>query len=159
MARFEFRLQSLIRLRERERDAASQELQKAMLASQKLLEHIEELKAEHAAQHPSQDENGAIEPQKYLEAQRYQLHLSQEIRTTQNQRELINQEVEVRRLKLVECEKAVRSVERLREIEFKEWQDQQQRAAQIALDQWAGFRYWKNQDEKPTTIPQNPNNR
>lgn len=151
MSQFNFRLRSVLQLRERHRDEAAQSYQQALLAIRKLDEQIEQLLQEHAAQKPYQaaSSTGDVSPQKLLESQRYQMHLLQEVRELHSQKKLVEAESEKRRLVLVEREKDVRSIEKLHGRQLAQWHDDEARRQQIALDQWAGFQYWESSREKP----------
>ena len=159
MAKFQFRLQSVMQLRERKRDEVAQAYQQALLAMKKLRDRIEELLTEHAAQMPVQARviTGLVATQTVLESQRYQLHLMQEINQLRSQLQLVEQESEKRRWVLVKHEQELRSIEKLKERQLQEWQASNARQDQIALDQWSGFRYWETQQnavQAPGTDPE-----
>lgn len=145
MAKFQFKLQSVLGLRMRKRDEASQAYEQALLAKQKLLDQIEDLREQHRAQHPYQADSshGLVDSQRLLESQRYQLHLLQEVKGLQSNLQLVEAECEKRRLRLVDTEKDVRSFEKLREKQRQEWEAENIKREQIAVDQWSGFQYWK----------------
>ena len=145
MSRYKFRLQSVLRLRQRKRDQATESYQQALLAIQKLETEIEQLQREHASQNPLRIDScrGSVDPQRILESQRYQMHLQQQVDHLRSQTKLVAQEAERRRLNLVECEKQVRIMENLEKRQLEAWTAEAQKKEQIALDQWAGFRYWE----------------
>lgn len=147
MNQFTFRLQSVIQIRARARDAASHAYQKALQARAKLDDQISELNAEHDSQQPFQQASSLkqVNPQRLLESQRYQMMLQQDIAGLRSKRAVIEEECERRRLALVEREKAVRAIEKLREKRLAEWQVSELAKQQIAMDQWSGFRYWDKQ--------------
>lgn len=154
MAGFEFQLGSVLKLRERARDIASQMYEQALTARSRLDEQIAELQQLRDAQRPYQKESssGVINPQNVLDSQRYQMQLTQEVQAVESQRDLVEAECEKRRLLLVDREKEVRSLEKLRERQLAEWNASQAKQQQITLDQWAGFRYWESEqlDSKKT---------
>ena len=135
----------MLRLRERDRDAAANSCREALAAKEKLLSQIESLMQEHAAQQPLQASSilGQVDTQRLLESQRYQMHLLQQANHLRSQVQLVEAEYEKRRLRLVAKEQELRSLEKLKEKQEAEWQSLQLNRAQIALDQWAGFQYWK----------------
>ena len=145
MPHYKFRLQNIVGLRERERDAAAGSYKEALAAKAKLEGQVAELLQEHAQQMPLQADSsvGQINTQRLIESQRYQLHLMQQANQLRSQIELIEAECEKRRLKLVVKEQALRSLEKLRDKQRTQWNAQQAEREQIALDQWAGFKYWK----------------
>ena len=133
-----------MRLRERDRDAAANSYKEAMLAKEKLLKQVDELMQEYATQQPVQSDSnlGQVNTQRLLESQRYQMHLLQQVHQLRSQLQIVEAEVEKRRLKLVKKEQDLRSLEKLRENKEAEWNTQRLHREQIALDQWAGFQYW-----------------
>ncbi len=135
----------MVRLRERERDVAAESFKQAQYARQKLLLQVDELLEEHASQVPLQSDSiaGQVNPQRLLESQRYQMQLLQEVAQLKSQIQLVEAECEKRRLTLVKHEQNVSSLEKLRSKQQAEWEADRQRLEQLALDQWAGFRYWK----------------
>ena len=152
MSQFQFRLQSVLRLRERLRDEAADSLRQARLAIQKLNDQIAVLQAEVVGQQQLQSgsSTGVINTQRVLESQRYQLHLTGEILSARENIALIEQECERRKQLLVKREQDVRALEKLRENQIQQWQHGQLIAQQSRLDEWASFRFWKNsQSDSP----------
>ncbi|MCA9132535.1 MAG: flagellar export protein FliJ [Planctomycetales bacterium] len=144
MTQFQFRLQSVVRLRERERDKAAGALREALAAQQKLQTQVDELLREHAAQQPLQAAVivGSIDPQRLIESQRYQMHLLQQVHQLRSQIQLIEAECDKRRQNLLKREQELAALEKLRDKQRAAWQAQQLNREQMALDQWAGFQYW-----------------
>lgn len=132
-------------LRERQRDAAAGSYQEALAAKEKLQSQVDELMREHAEQQPLQFSSisGRVDSQRLIESQRYQLHLLQIVSTLRSQIELIESECEKRRLVLVAAEQSLSSLEKLRDKQQARWELQQLQREQLALDQWSGFKYWK----------------
>jgi flagellar export protein FliJ len=145
VTQFQFRLQNILRLRERERDAAAKAYKEATTAKEKLLNQVEQLMQEYSDQHPVQasSNTGHVNPQRLIESQRYQMHLLQQVHHLRSQIELVDAECEKRRLTLLKKEQNLSSLEKLRESNLAEWNLQLGQREQIALDQWAGFQYWK----------------
>lgn len=144
---FQFRLENVIQLRERQRDTAAQAYQQASAAIDELNRRIEELRELHDAQASVQSACGAshVDPQRMLESQRYQMHLKQQISGIKSKLELVEVEREKRRLHLVHKEQEVRSIEKLREKQLAAWKTEQLRKQQFMLDEWAGFKHWSKQ--------------
>ncbi len=145
MAHFQFRLQNVVVLRERERDRAAGSYKDALAAKEKLEHQIAGLMEEHQQQMPLQagSISGQVNTQRLIESQRYQLHLMQQAQQLREQVKLIDAECEKRRLALVKREQALSSLEKLREKQREQWTTLQAEREQIELDQWAGFKYWK----------------
>jgi len=149
MNQFKFRLQKVQDLRARQRDTAAESLRQAQLAVSKLREEEARIMDEHARQNPSLDSlnQGRVDTQRLLEARRYQMHLIQQVQQLHSQIALVEAEVEKRRQALIQREQALRSMENLQEQQRVEWDAAAGRKAQIALDEWAGFRYWEKEAE------------
>ena len=145
MAHYQFRLENIVGLRERERDAAAGAYKEALAAKAKLEGQVDELLQEHAQQMPLQSDCGVgtINTQRLIESQRYQLHLLQQVSQLREQIGLIEAECEKRRWKLVKQEQSLSSLEKLREKQRVQWNTREAEREQIALDQWSGFKYWK----------------
>ena len=143
---FRFRLQSIVRLRERDRDEAAEALRQALQAKQILENQVSDIQLERRQQNELRlaSKTGAINFQKMIDAQRYQINLDSQIADLQGQISLIEQECERRRARLVKCEQAVRSLEKLELHQRTEWNTQQARHEQTTLDQWSSFRYWSS---------------
>ena len=141
---FRFRLQSIVRLRERERDAAAESLRQALQAKQILEDQVEELLAERNGLNAlrSVANQGHIDTQQMINAQRYQMYLDGQVAGLRQQISLVEQECQRRRAALVKCEQTVRSLEKLEEHQQAEWNNQQATNEQNTLDQWSSFRYW-----------------
>lgn len=148
---FRFRLQSIVRLRERERDAAAESLRQALQAKQILEGQVEELLAERSGLNALRivANHGQIDPQQVINTQRYQMYLDGQVSGLRQQISLVGQESERRRAALVKCEQAVRSLEKLEEHQHAEWNNQQASNEQNTLDQWSSFRYWTDSQVDP----------
>ena len=145
MAKFQFRLESLTRLRVRERDTAAASYKEALAAKEKLEAHVQELLDEHASQNPLQSQSviGQVNSQRVIESQRYQMHLMQQVSHIRSQIEMIEAECEKRRQKLVKRDQELSSLQKLADKQQQEWETNELNRQQDALDQWSGFKYWK----------------
>ncbi len=149
MAQYRFRLQSILTLRERDRDKAAQSLQQAQLARQKLLDQIDELHRDIEEQNQLRGASnlGQVDVQRVLDAQRYQLTLIESIRGIQVNIGLIDQEIERRRAKLVVAEQGVKALEKLSENQRQAWNEEQATRSQSRLDEWASFQHYQRHAE------------
>ena len=155
---FRFRLQSVTKLRERDRDDAAEALRQALRAKQILEGQVTEIETERSQQNELRKatQTGSVDLQKTIDAQRYQFFLDSQVADLQEQISLIEQECQRRRTKLVKSEQAVRSLEKLEEHQRAEWSAQQASNEQSTLDQWSSFRYWSNNqiDDSGETLQQ-----
>lgn len=147
MADFRFRLEQVIRLRERERDTAAEAYRKAIQAIAELTQQAEALQLDASNQSPIQAAagQGAVNAQKIIESQRYQMHIQQQIASIQSNIKLIETEREKRRLVLVTREQALKSIEKVKDKQRREWIEDQHRKSQLALDEWSSAQHWRNQ--------------
>lgn len=150
MAKFEFRLASLLRLRESVRDQRRAALAEAYrvdeLLQQRLAQIARELgwlreRARRAAG------PGHIDVDQLLEAQRYELALRAEERQFQRQRAAVAAEIERRRQALVEADREVRTLEKLREKQWQAWQSEENRRQTRQLDEMAQQRFLREEVE------------
>jgi flagellar protein FliJ len=141
---FRFRLQSIVRLRERDRDEAAEAMRQALRAKQILEVQVSEIETEREQQNKLRiaTNSGSVDFQKMIDAQRYQIFLDSQVAELHGQISLIEQECQRRRARLVKCEQAVRSLEKLEEHQRAEWDAVQVSSEQNTLDQWSSFRYW-----------------
>jgi flagellar FliJ protein len=147
MPRFRFRLDTLRRLREMNRDELRVRLAEAYQAEQILAEQREALAGEAAALVATRRElvaAGAVDVTRMIESQRYQMLLEAQARTLADQAARLAQEVEARRQAVVEADRQVRVLDKLRERR----QDEHTRAARAAeakqLDEIATNRWGAN---------------
>ncbi len=118
MARFRFRLETLHRLREMNRDELRVRLAEAMQAEQILTDQRATVAAEAARLNVSRRgllATGSLDVTQLLESQRYQLLLEAQSRTLAEQSAKLAEEVEVRRQAVVEADRQVRVLDKLRE--------------------------------------------
>ncbi len=147
MSSFQFSLKSVERLRERNRDNAAESLRQAIEAKNRLAEQVSQFLADMSEQTRLQaqasDSGGAIQTQRILESQRYQLHLLAQVKMLEEKIDLIEQECQRRKSILVQREQEVRALEKLRLSQLAQWEHIQSIRQQHRLDEWAGYRYWK----------------
>jgi flagellar export protein FliJ len=139
----QFRLATLLKIREQDRDMAAKAVQDVRLAIEKLdnaqLEIDEANRQMNEAR--KQSSSGAINLNQILDAQRYQLVLSAQSTQIADHKGKLNQELERRQFTLVQSQKAVKSLEKLR--------DQRSQAADLhalarqqeRLDEWSSIRH------------------
>jgi flagellar protein FliJ len=144
MARFNFRLQTLRRLREIHRDEQRGRLATAYEAERILAEQRNALIAETAALVESQRalmQQRALDVNQLLTAQRYQMALEAQIRTLADQAARLAEEVERRRQSLVEADREVRVLDKLEERKRQQHRAASQRAETKVLDEVASTRW------------------
>lgn len=136
-----FRLQSVLKLRVAARDERRRALADALRAESIVSEQIESLTHELAAAREAAraaSTPGLIQVEQLLNFNRHELLIQANRRALTKQRERILEEVAVRRQALVEADRDVRALEKLRERQEREhlaWEDRQERAEldQVAL--------------------------
>ena len=140
MPRFEFRLRSLLAVREAERAAARTHLAAAQT-------ELEELVATRALRQRELDEQrswlrsrfapGQIDPQRLAAASRYERVLLHELEALSAQQQALEVEIERRRFAVVEADREVRVLEKLRERKFEQYQRDQSLAEVKRFDEVA----------------------
>lgn len=116
MARFQFRLQAVLRVRLSEREQRRVELAQAFEADRLLRGQIEETTAELAGVRLNAREAaspGAVDVDRLLALQRYAWRLQAQARGLEQQHSQVEQEIERRRQALVEADRQVRMLEKL----------------------------------------------
>jgi flagellar protein FliJ len=144
MARFNFRLQTLRRLREIHRDEQRGRLATAFEAERILAEQRNAVTAETAALVESQRalmQEGSLDVNQLLTAQRYQMALEGQIRALADQAARLAEEVERRRQSLVEADREVRVLDKLEERKRQQHREAAQRAETKVLDEVASTRW------------------
>jgi flagellar export protein FliJ len=141
MPPFRFRLQTLERLREAARDACREQLADALRVDDLLRTEQERL-----------DENvrtarglqvvpaGRVDVDRLLEAQRYESAVIVEVRRIVEQRARVAEEIERRREALVEADREVKVLEKLKAVRRAEHVRAAERAEAKRLDEAAGRR-------------------
>jgi flagellar FliJ protein len=144
MARFRFRLQTLRRIREMSRDELRVRLAEAFQAEQILAEQRAAVDAEAAAlaaQRRQMMLDGALDVNRLLESQRYQLLLEAQSGTLAEQAAKLADEVELRRQAVVEADRQVRVLDKLRERRLRQHEQAQQAAEAKRMDEIAATRW------------------
>lgn len=143
MANFKFRLQTLLKLRETVRDERRGELAQAYRAEEVLRQRQREIEDELAAlahQSRSAAAPGTVNVDRLLEARRYELVLRSRRQLNQQQQEALDAEIERRRQALVEANREVRVLEKLREKqEIRHYQEENRQEIK-QLDEAGGRR-------------------
>jgi flagellar protein FliJ len=140
MPQFRYRLATLLRLRESARDEKRAHLAEAYRAAQVLEERLAEVNAEIAearAAAVAGAKPGAINVDHLVISHRYELVLKAQRNTIVQQQQQVAQEVERRRLALVEADRQVRVLEKLREKKQVEHRQQEERRDQKLMDEVA----------------------
>lgn len=147
MAKFRFRLETLHRLREMTRDELRVRLAEAIQAEQIIGEQRQELLREAAvlaAARREQLATGSPDISRILNAQRYQLMLEAQERALAEQAQKLAEEIEVRRLAVVEADRQVRVLDKLRERRAAQHAAAQNAADAKRLDEIAATRWEAN---------------
>jgi flagellar FliJ protein len=147
MAKFRFRLETLHRLREMTRDELRVRLAEAIQAEQIVGEQRKELLREVgilAAARREQFAAGSPDIAHVLNAQRYQLMLEAQERVLAEQCQKLAEEIEVRRLAVVEADRQVRVLDKLRERRAAQHAAAQNAADAKRLDEIAATRWEAN---------------
>jgi flagellar FliJ protein len=139
MKKFQFRLDSLVRLREAARDERRSQLAEAMRIQASLESDMQQLRARlHEARQMHTAQQGAVDIDRLLVAERYEMVLLLEKHNLEQQQASMNAEVEKRRQALVWADQDVRVLEKLRETQFQRWRAGSERDALEHLDEIAG---------------------
>jgi flagellar FliJ protein len=140
MTAFTFRLEPLLRLRTAQRDRRREELAKAFRAEQLLEQQQQAVQQELQVtrqQAQQQSSPGPIQVDQLLHAHRYALLLHAHLEQLRRQRQAVRQEMERRREALVEADRELRILEKLKERHSLAHAYQQQRADVRTLDEIA----------------------
>lgn len=144
MSRFRFRFDSLLRLRESERDAARQEIADAFQAMGILQQQRTDLEQQRqqlrdaAAQRLA---NSAISVDTMLNQGRYDVQLAAEIQGLTSNIAAVETEIQRRQSRLQAADIEVKRLERLRETQHQQWTAEEQAAQQADLDEIASLRF------------------
>ena len=133
-----FRLDTLLRLRVQVRDRRRVELSEAYRAEDVLEQRevelngmLERLRDEYR----DLAQAGKVPLDRLVESQRYELVLKAECQSTRDQKDLIAKEVEKRRIALVDADREVRVLEKLREKQRKREDIAERRRDNIEMDE------------------------
>jgi flagellar FliJ protein len=140
MATFTFRLQPLMKLREAERDQCREQLAEAYRADQILSERHEEIvsQMQEAKQLTrSQSQPGEVSVDALMNTHRYEIVLTAQLQQLALQRQRLAEEIERRRQALVEADRELRILEKLRERHEAEFRRQEEKLETRQLDEMA----------------------
>ena len=140
MARFKFRMATLLKLREAARDERRAELAQAYRADDVLSEHLEQVRTELNAledQCRKAAGPGTIDIDRLIEAQRYEIILKVQQGNLNEQRGRLAAEIERRRVALLAANREVRILEKLREHQIEQHNQAENRLEIKRLDEVA----------------------
>jgi flagellar export protein FliJ len=138
-----FRLQPLLKLREADRNRCREELADAYATDRHLAMRADQLHREmNAAKRQNREQNrpGAINVDQLLQSHRYELLIQTQLTQIDQQRQQVGVEIERRREALVEADRELKILEKLRERHAAECRHQQQVRENNALDEIAARR-------------------
>jgi flagellar FliJ protein len=143
MAKFKFRLATLLRLREAARDDRRAELAEAFrvddVLSKQLKQLAEEL-GELRIRRRSVAGPGTVDVDQLVESQRYEVALRVQEHLLTEQRKTVAVEIERRRQTLVEADRQVRVLEKLRQRQTERHRQEENRQEAKLLDEVAQHR-------------------
>jgi flagellar FliJ protein len=146
---FRFRLETLLRLRIAERDQRRAELAKAIRAEELLREEEAKLQAQQAkaVERSRQLKSpGAANVDALMQTHRYEVVLATQRRQLASQLSQVQAETNRRRLVLVEADRQVRVLEKLRERQAAVYRQQAERQAAKQFDEMAGVAYARRRE-------------
>lgn len=155
---FRFRLEALLRIRRNERDERRADLAKALRAEQVLRGELERLRGEQreATVRSRQLKGpGAADVDALLSAHRHEVVLAAQQRQVATQLTQVEAECERRRQALVESDRQVRVLEKLRERQAAEYQQQAERQAGKEMDEMGVLQFIREQESEPTRLEAN----
>ena len=138
MANFRFRLETLLKVREAERQQRRLELGQAFDADRLLQQQFDALAAELTVARQESRTNsapGEVNVDKLLELQRYALHVLAQTKAIRLQQSTVREEIERRRKLLVEADRQVKTLEKLREKQLAVFRTAQLHIEQKVLDE------------------------
>ncbi len=140
MAKLQFRFATLLRLREAVRDEQRQELAKALEAEKILRRQILQVDEDLASLHQrarAMASPGEVNVNRLLEAQRFELVLGDRKRQLEEHVGAVRAEIERRRQALVEANREVQILERLRQRQNERRREEENRREIRTLDEVA----------------------
>jgi flagellar FliJ protein len=143
MAKFKFRLSSLLRLRELARDHRRTALAQAYRAEGILQDQRRELEAkllDLAQRCRSVSEPGQVDVDRLLEVRRYEMVLRSGEQELSQQEKAVSAEIEKRREAVAEANRQVRVLEKLREKQYQRHRQEENLREIKLLDEAAGRR-------------------
>lgn len=138
-----FRLATLLKIRERERDHAAKNVQDARMAIEKLSTQKQELLAENESMNAIRKSAsvGAMNLQSILDTQRFQMVLGAQVQQIENHLGTLSQELQRREAQLLKCQQAVKSLEKLRDQRAEVAETLILQKQQERTDEWASVRF------------------
>lgn len=140
MTQFRFRLEPLVKLRVAERDRRREELANAYRAEQVLHERQQLVTGEiedTQQQAKACSAPGTIHVDRLLNAHRYELVLHAQLQQLRRQQQVLTAEIERRREALVEADRELRMLEKLREKHARDFESSEHKAQIRLLDEMA----------------------
>ncbi len=141
LRKFRFRLATLLKLREATRDEKYARLAQAYEAEETLKEQktaLEEQRRELRQQFHEAAQPGVVNLDQLVESHRYEAVVMADEQVLVDQMKLIGEEIERRRGVLVEADREVRVLERLRETQQNRHREEAMRQEMKELDEVAG---------------------
>lgn len=141
-----FRLASVKKLRERERDTAAMAVQEVHRAIEILESRATEIREENQAMDRERQQalQGSISVHRLLDSQRYQIVLLGQLQHIQQQQQQLQQEKHAREAILVKHQQSVKVLEKLEEKHDLEQQRIAEARQQSRIDEWSTVRSAKN---------------
>jgi flagellar export protein FliJ len=138
-----FRLATLLKIRERDRDQAAKMVQDARLAIAKVEENKRELMVQNAEMNDLRKgaSSGAIDLRRLLDAQRFQMVLAAQVQQLDEHLGKLQQELERREASLLKCQQAVKSLEKLRDQRIESAETFALLKQQERTDEWSSVRH------------------
>ncbi|MBN2477100.1 MAG: flagellar export protein FliJ [Pirellulales bacterium] len=143
MTKFKFRLATLLQLREAARDERRSELAEVYRLDELLQERLDDVLRQLGSlrgQCRRVAAPGAIDVDQLVEAQRYELTLRSQQKLLEQQRLTVTDEIERRRQVLVDANRDVRVLEKLRDKQSRRHREEEGRREIKQLDEVAGQR-------------------
>lgn len=141
MTNFRFRLTTLLKLREGARDERRRQLAEGFQAAATLQERIDETNHELAGLrsiYGDSSKPGVVKLDRLLDAQRYEAVLRSQLHVFEDQALRVAEEIEHRRQALIEADREVRILEKLREKQQSRHNEEAARDEMKELDELAG---------------------
>lgn len=134
-----FRLDSVLKLRQRERDQAGKDVADAVAAIALLDTKLSEIAMQQRQLESLRRDfsQGSISTNRMLDAERYQLVLAAQHAHVSGDRSLLVQELDRRRAKLVIRQQAVKALEKLEQRHDERFAEEQRKQQQLLLDEWS----------------------
>ena len=141
-----FRLATLLKLRERDRDVAAKAVQDVRLAIEKLHERQREIDESNRSMdaYRKHSSNGTINLHQILNAQRFQMVLAAQSAQIADQQRTLRQELEQHKIALLQCQQAVKSLEKLKGKRDDAAQTLALGKQQERLDEWSSIQHAMN---------------